>query len=48
MNVKVVFAEEKLPCAFDKLNDSKTEDRLLHEWLSRAFCDLKDDPFCGI
>ncbi len=45
---KVVFAEQKLKKAFEKLKVSKTEDQHLYEWLNRAFDDLKEDPFCGI
>ena len=48
MNVRVVFAEEKLKKAFEKLKDSKTEDKKLYEWLNRAFDDLQRNPFCGI
>jgi len=48
MNAKVVFAEEKLKKALEKLKDSKTEDRQLYEWLDRAFGDLQSNPFCGI
>ena len=48
MNVRVVFAEEKLRQTFRKLKDSKTEDRKLYEWLNRAFDDLQNNPFCGI
>ncbi len=48
MNVKVVFAEERLRQTFGKLKESKTEDKKLYEWLNRAFDDLKNNPFCGI
>lgn len=48
MKARVVFAEEKLRAAFKKLEDSKTEDKRLYDWLNRAFHDLKNDPFCGI
>ena len=46
--IKVVFADEKLKEAYLKLKDAKTEDKMLFEWLNRAFDDLKKNPFCGI
>jgi len=46
--IKVVFVDEKLKRAYLKLKNSKTEDKLLFEWLNRAFDDLKKNPFCGI
>ena len=36
MKSRVVFADEKLKEAFNKLKDSKTEDKKLYEWLNRA------------
>ncbi len=48
VSVKVVFADEKLKQAFEKLKETRTEDRRLFAWLNRAFDDLKKDPFCGI
>lgn len=48
MNVRVVFAEEKLRQAFRKFKDPKTKDKKLYEWLNRAFDDLENNPFCGI
>lgn len=48
MKSKVVFADEKLKNAFDKLKDSKTEDKILKKWLERAFSDLEENAFCGI
>ena len=48
MKSRVVFVDEKLQKAFDKLRTSKTEDRKLFEWLNRAFDDLKENAFCGI
>lgn len=44
----VGFADEKIREAFDKLEDSKVEDRNLHRWISNAIDDLKNDPYCGI
>ena len=46
--IKVVFVDKKLKEAYLKLKNSKTEDKLLFEWLNRAFDDLKKKPFCGI
>jgi len=47
MKSRVVFAEEKLKEAFDKLKDSKTEEKKLYEWLNRAFDDIAQNAFCG-
>lgn len=35
--IKVVFVDEKLKDAYLKLKDAKTEDKMLFEWLNRAF-----------
>jgi Txe/YoeB family toxin of Txe-Axe toxin-antitoxin module len=48
MECKVVFADEKLKNAFDKLRDSKTDDKNLYKWLNRAFDDIAKNAFCGI
>lgn len=48
MECKVVFAEKKLKNTFDKLKDSKTEDKNLYKWLNRAFDDVAKNAFCGI
>src|SRR3990167_7106447 len=33
---------------FEKLKDSKTEDKNLHEWINRAFDDIEENAFCAI
>lgn len=48
MKSRVVFADERTKEAYDKLKDSKTEDKRLYEWLDRAFDDLAENAFCGI
>lgn len=48
MKSRVVFADAKIKKAFEALKDSKTEDKKLHERLTRAFKDLEEDAFCGI
>ena len=48
MESRVVFADSRLKEAFDKLKDSRTEDKNLYMWFNRAFDDLSNDPFCGI
>jgi len=48
MRSNVVFADEKLRKAFDKLETSKTEDKKVYDWLNRAFDDLKEDAFCSV
>lgn len=42
------FADEKLKKAYEKLKDSKTEDKNLYKWISRAIDYLEGDAFCGI
>jgi hypothetical protein len=46
--VKVVFVDENLKEAYEKLKDSTTEDKRLYKWLNRAFDDIKEDYTCGI
>ena len=42
------FADENLKKAFESLKNSDTEDKMLYEWLSRAFDDIQKNVFCGI
>ncbi len=48
MKSKVVFADVTVKEAFDRLQDSRTEDQNLYRWLNRAFDDLSENAFCGI
>ena len=48
MKTRVVFADKKVKEAYEKLKDSKTEDKQLFKWLNRAFDDLAENAFCGI
>ena len=48
MRSKVVFADEKVKEAFQRLQDSRTEEQNLYRWLNRGFDDLAENPFCGI
>ncbi len=48
MKSDIVFADEKIKKAFDKLKTSKTEDVKLHEFLIRAFEDIEKDAMSGI
>ncbi len=45
---RVVFADEKVKQAFEKLLEGKTEDRKLYGFIVRAFEDLEKNAFCGI
>jgi Txe/YoeB family toxin of Txe-Axe toxin-antitoxin module len=45
---EIIFADEKIQIALEKLKTSKTEDKKLYEFLIRAFEDLEKDAFCGI
>ena len=47
MKCRVVFADEKLKEAFEKLVNFTTEDRNLYKWLNR-FDDISENAFCGI
>jgi Txe/YoeB family toxin of Txe-Axe toxin-antitoxin module len=44
----VGFADEKIKQAFIALKEGKGAEPHLHEFLNRAFDDLKKDPFSGI
>ena len=48
MKSDVIFGDEKVQVAFEKLKDSKTEDKKLYEFLNRAFEDLERNAFCGV
>ena len=48
MNSEIIFATEKLKDSLKKLNNSKTEDKNVYEWIVRAFEDLEKDAFSGI
>jgi len=45
---EIQFANENVKKAFEKLKSKKSEEVRLYEWISRAFSDLKENPFCGI
>ena len=47
MKSNVVFGNEKLKKAFEKLKTSKTEDQILYKWINRTIDDLKKNGFCG-
>jgi Txe/YoeB family toxin of Txe-Axe toxin-antitoxin module len=47
MKSEIKFVDEKLQNLFEKLKDSKTEDKKLYEWIVRAFEDLEKNAFCG-
>jgi len=48
MRSEVHFGDEKLKAAYEKLKHSKTEDRTLYKWISRAIDDLEENAFCGV
>lgn len=45
---RVFFAEEKIKEAFERLKESRTEDRKLYGWIDRALKDIREDCFCGL
>lgn len=48
MKSEIKFADKKLKESFNKLKDSKTEDKKIYKWINRALDDLEEDAFCGI
>jgi Txe/YoeB family toxin of Txe-Axe toxin-antitoxin module len=48
MKAEIKFADEKLKRAFEKLKNSKSEEKLLYDWIVRAFQDLEKNAFCGV
>jgi len=44
---KIRFADKRLEITYNKLKESKTEDKKLYEWLERAFLDIESNAFCG-
>lgn len=45
---KIVFADEKVREALEKLKKGNFEDKKLHGFLARAFNDIQENAFCGI
>jgi Txe/YoeB family toxin of Txe-Axe toxin-antitoxin module len=48
MKSDVYFADEKLKEVYNNLENSKSEEKEIHKWISRAIDDLKQDAFTGI
>ena len=47
MKSNIKFAEDKLKLSFEKLKDSKTEDKKLYKWINNALDELEEDAFCS-
>lgn len=47
MKSKAFFGDEDIQEAFHKLERGKTEDKQLHNWISRAIDDIEENAFCG-
>ncbi len=47
MKPEINFANEKLQDTFEKLKNSRTEDKKLYKWIVRAFEDIEKNVFCG-
>jgi Txe/YoeB family toxin of Txe-Axe toxin-antitoxin module len=47
VNSEINFADDKLKKLLEKLRYSKTEDRELYKWITRALKDLENDAFSG-
>ena len=48
MKCDVMFANEKVKEAFDKLDSGKYEEKQLKQFLIRALEDISKNAFCGI
>ncbi|MSS74863.1 hypothetical protein EXS73_01470 [Candidatus Pacearchaeota archaeon] len=48
MESDVYFADEKTKETYQKLLESKTEEKELHKWITRAIADLRQNAFVGI
>ena len=42
------FVDEKLQKTYEQLKEGRDDERKLHEWLARAFNDIRQNAFCGI
>ena len=47
MKSEIKFAEKKIQKSFEKLKNSKTQDKKLYKWIYNAFKDLEENAFCG-
>jgi len=47
MKCRIFFADEKLNRLYLSLKHSKTEEKKLYEWITRALKDIKENCFCG-
>ena len=45
---KIRFVDKNLLESFEKLKDSKEDEKKLYEFLVRAFKDIENNAFCGI
>jgi len=48
MESRIVFADDKIKKAFERLKASKTEDKKIYDFLVRAFEDIEKDASCGM
>ena len=48
MPSQIIFSEQKLKEAFEKLTTGSSEEKMLYEWILRAFGDLENNANCGI
>ena len=45
---QIVFSEQKIKEAFEKLANGTEEEKTLYKWILRAFKDLENNAYCGI
>lgn len=48
MKCRIFFADEKVSDSYKSLKHLKTEEKKLHEWITRALKDIREDCFCGL
>jgi len=48
MKSQIRFADDKVKESFEKLKNSKTEDKKLYEWINRALDDFEENAFSGV
>lgn len=48
MKSKVVFADKRIKKAFERLEHSTTEDKMICKWLNRAFDDIASNAASGM
>ena len=48
IKIPIIFADEKIQKSFEKLKNSKTEDKQLYKWIYQALEELEENNFAGV